>query len=464
LIDPTGTQVREQRPGLAATLQSRHVSMIAFGGAIGAGIFVGSGSTIAQVGPAVVVSYLVTGVLAAIAMRLLSVQSQHHPDSGAFATYVGEAFGHIGRFSVGWMYWWLLVCTSSVECIAAAKIAHTWLPGVPAWVWSVLFFGSLAALNLTRVRVFCEVQFWLVLIKVVMLIAIPTLALLAVFGVLPGVASPGMKNVIEHGGLVPLGSGSIFPGILLAAFSFVGIEMTAIASAEADRPRRVMRHSTRVVTYTTSAFYVLALFMAVVMRPWNDPAVAASPFGAMMNAMHIPATTTVINIVVFTAVLSVANSCIYAASRMGFALAERHDAPESWGQLSVNQVPKTAIIVTAVVGLLVALFNYVAPTVVFNALIDSTGLVLIMVWIAIALSYLKLRPMPDARLGPVAVAPPRRLSAAALIVSVAMLAMLVGMFFVPSTQLQLIITALPVMAIFIIVLWRETGESADPDW
>ncbi len=463
MTDATGTQV-EQRPGLAQTLRSRHVSMIAFGGAIGAGIFVGSGGTIAQIGPAVVISYLLVGVLAAIAMRLLSVQAQHHPDSGAFATYVGEAFGHIGRFSVGWMYWWLLVGTASVECIAAANIAHTWLPWMPAWGWSVLFFAALVAVNLAPVLVFCEIQFWLVLIKVLMLIAIPVLGLLAVLGLVPGVDSPGLTNIADYGGFLPHGSGSILPGILLAAFSFVGIEMTAIAAAEADRPSRTVRRSTRFVTYTVSAFYVLALLVTVLLSPWNDEGVASSPFGAMMSAMHIPATTSIINFVVFTAVLSVANSCVYAASRVGFSMAERHDAPKSWRKLSATKVPTAAIITTAVVGLCVTLFNYVAPSVLFNALIDSTGVVLIMVWIAIALSYMKLRPKPDVRLGPAAIGPPRRLTVAAWVVALAMAALLIGMAFAPDTRLQLIMTTLPVMVIFIVVLWRETSESADPEW
>jgi GABA permease len=433
--------------------------MIAFGGAIGAGIFVGSGTTIAQIGPAVVISYLVVGALAAIAMRLLSVQSQHNPDSGAFTTYVGDAFGRVGRFSIGWMYWWLLVGTASVECIAAAKIAHNWLPQMPTWAWSVLFFGTITALNLTRVKVFGEFQFWLVLIKVIMLLAIPVLAVLAVLGVLPGVKSPGMTNIIDNGGLLPFGSGSIFPGILLAAFSFVGIEMAAIASAEADRPRRAVRRSTRIVTYTVAGGYVLALFMAVAMRPWNSPAVAASPFGAMMTAMHIPATESLINVVVFTAVLGVASSCIYAGSRVGFALAQRRDAPKSWGKLSRNHVPTAAVVWTALFALAVTLVGYIAPSGVFNALIDSSGAVLIMVWIAIALSYLKLRPTLDHRPGRRLKVRRGWLSAAATVVSLAMFAMLVGMVFVPTTQLQLLMTAVPVLIIFVVDLWRETGDS-----
>jgi len=438
--------------------------MIAFGGTIGAGIFVGSGSTIAQVGPAVALTYLVVGVLAVTAMRLLSLQAQQHPDSGAFATYVGEAFGHLGRFSIGWMYWWQLVGAASVECITAAKIAHDWLPGVPAWTWSLLFFATLTVINLTRVYVFGEFQFWLALIKVVLLIAIPILGLLAVLGILPGVSSPGLRNITENGGLLTHGSGWLLPGIMLTVFSFGGLEMAAIASAEADRPSRTARRSTRFVAYTVAAFYMFAMFMTVVLRPWNDPGVAASPFGAMMNAMHLPATATVIDIVVFTALLSVANSCVYSCSRVGYSLALRHDAPKSWSQLSRNQVPAAAVITTVAASFAMTLLSYIAPAVVFNAVLASTGTALIMTWIGIALSYLKLRPKPDIRLGPAAAGPTRQLSTAAWVVSVAMVVILVGMAFVPATQLQLIMAALPAMIILIVVLWRETSTSADPDW
>ena len=458
------TEVREGQPGLAATLRPRHVSMIAFGGTIGAGIFVGSGQTIAGIGPAVVVSYLVVGIVAVVVMRLLSALTQRDPDCGAFATYAGKAFGHVGRFSVGWIYWWLLVVTAAVECGAAASIAHTWLPAMPTWGWSLMFITTFTLINLGPVRVFGEFQFWLAVIKVILAVGVPALALLAVFGVLPNVHSPGLSNVVNYGGLLPFGAGSVFTGMLVAAFSFIGIEMAAIASGEADRPSRVVRKSIRVTAYTVLAVYVVAMAMTVLLAPWNSPAVAASPFGMMMNAMHIPATATIIHVVVFIALLSVLNSCVYAASRIGYSLALHRDAPRSWARLSPSRVPRAAVIATAVFGFAVSVANTVAPGNVGLVLVDSSGAVGIMVWIGIALSYLKIRPRPDARLTHMPVVAPRRLSVAAWLAALALAGMLIGMVFVPSTQLQLLMTALPVIVIFIVVLWRETNASADPDW
>lgn len=458
-----GTEVRERQTGLAATLRPRHVSMIAFGGTIGAGIFVGSGQTISTIGPAVVVSYLVVGVVAVVVMRLLSALTERDPDAGAFAVYAGRAFGHVGRFSVGWMYWWLLVVTAAVELGGAAAIAHTWLPGMPLWGWSLMFLGALTLINLGPVRMFGEFQFWLAIVKVVLAVGVPVLAVLAVLGVLPTVRSPGFSNVVDNGGLVPFGTGSVFTGMLVAAFSFIGIEMAAIASGEADRPTRVVRKSIRVTAYTVLGVYLVAMLMTVTLAPWNSPAVAKSPFGTMMNAMHIPATATIINIVVFTALLSVLNSCVYAASRIGFSLALHRDAPRSWHSLAGNRIPRNAVLWTVAFGFVVSLANTFAPGNVGLVLVDSSGAVGIMVWIAIALSYLKIRPRPDQRLASAPLASPRRLLVAAWLSALALFGMLVGMVFVPSTQLQLVMTALPIMVIFIVVLWRETNASAEPD-
>jgi GABA permease len=458
------TEVRERQTGLAATLRPRHVSMIAFGGTIGAGIFVGSGQTIAAIGPAVVVSYLVVGVVAVVVMRLLSALTERDPDCGAFAVYAGKAFGHIGRFSIGWIYWWLVVVTAAVESGGAGAIAHTWLPGMPQWGWSLMFMGTLTLINLGPVRLFGEFQFWLAIIKIVLAVGVPLLAVLAVAGVLPNVSSPGFSNVIDNGGLVPFGGGSVFTGMLVAAFSFIGIEMAAVASGEADRASRVVRKSIRITAYTVLGVYVVAMMMTVVLAPWNSASVAASPFGTMMTALHIPATRTIINIVVFTALLSVFNSSLYAASRIGYSLALHHDAPRSWRKLSSARIPRNVVLWTATLSLAVSLANTLAPGNVGLVLVNSSGAVGILVWMAIALSYLKIRPRPDERLASVPARSPKRLLVAAGLAAVALFGMLVGMVFVPSTQLQLLMTALPIIVIFIVVLWRETNASADPDW
>jgi GABA permease len=450
-------------PRLATTLRSRHAIMIAFGGTIGAGIFVGTGDSIASTGPAIVLSYLVVGILAAIVMRVLSIQTARNPDSGSFATHAGEAFGHAGRFSVGWMYWWLMVVTASVESTTAGSKAAALIGLFPASVWAVIFIVLLTVVNMAPVRTFGEFQFWLVLAKVVLMIAVPVLAILGVIGVLPHVSITHAASAINQTGLVPNGYGPVVATMLVAAFSYVGIEMTSIAAGETDRPRRVIPKALRLVMYTVLGSYLVSLLMTILLVPWNDPSVAASPFNAMMTALHIPAATDIINVVVLTAVLSVLNSCVYAASRIGFSLAGRRDAPKSWGKLTSSRVPRNAIIGAAVVGVIITVITYIVPSDISLAVIDSSGAAGILAWIAIVASYLKMRPkQTSAWQLPDRISPKRTLFGAGL-ATVALVLMLVGMVFLPSTQLQLLMTLLTATVIFVIVLWRQTSGSAEQE-
>jgi GABA permease len=456
MLGMIGSKVGET-PRLATTLRSRHASMIAFGGTIGAGIFVGSGAGIASTGPAIVVSYLVLGILAAIVMRVLSVQTVRNPDSGSFATHAGEAFGHPGRFAVGWMYWWLMVVTASVECSTAGAKAAALVGIFPASVWALIFFVGLTLINLAPVRTFGEFQFWLALAKIVLIFAVPFLAVLGVLGVLPNVSVSSAASAINQTGVAPFGFGPIVASMLLCAFSFLGIEMTSIAAGETDRPRRVIPAALRTVMYTVLGAYVFAMLMTVVLVPWNDPKVTASPFNAMMTALHVPAATTIINIVVLTAVLSVLNVCIYSASRIGFALAGHRDAPRPWGRLSQSRVPRNAVISSAVVGIILTVVTYILPSNLSNAIIDSAGAVGIFTWIAIVVSYLKMRPKPTGWQAHEQPSPSRTLFGAGL-ATVALVILLIGMIFLPATQLELLMTLLTALVIFVIVMWRETGR------
>jgi GABA permease len=445
-------------PRLATTLRSRHTVMIAFGGTIGAGIFVGTGDSIASTGPAIVLSYLVVGVLAAVVMRILSIQTARNPDSGSFVTHAGEAFGHTGRFFVGWMYWWLMVVTASVESTTAGAKAASLIGLFPAPVWAVAFIVLLTLVNLAPVRAFGEFQFWLVLAKVVLMVAVPLLAVLGVIGVLPNVSIGKAASTINDTGLVPNGYGPVVATMLVAAFSFLGIEMTSIAAGETDRPRRVIPKALRLVMYTVLGSYLLSLLMTVLLVPWNDPKVTASPFNAMMSALHIPAATEIINVVVLTAVLSVLNSCVYSASRIGYSLAGRRDAPKSWGRLASSAVPRNAVIGAGVIGVVITVITYIVPSDISLAVIDSSGAAGIVAWIAIVASYLKMRPKQASSWQlPERVSMSRTVFGSGVAL-VALVLMLVGMVFLPSTQPELLMTLLTATVIFVIVLWRETSR------
>ncbi|HJP77813.1 MAG TPA: amino acid permease [Pseudonocardiaceae bacterium] len=437
--------------------------MIAFGGTIGAGIFVGTGDSIASTGPAIVISYLVVGILAAVVMRILSIQTARNPDSGSFATHAGEAFGHSGRFFVGWMYWWLMVVTASVESTTAGAKAATLIGLFPGPVWAVIFIVLLTLVNMAPVRAFGEFQFWLSLAKVILMIAVPVLAVLGVIGVLPHVSITKAASTINDTGLIPNGFGPVVATMLVAAFSFLGIEMTSIAAGETEHPRRVIPKATRLVMYTVLAAYLLSLLMTVLLVPWNDPSVAKSPFNAMMTALHIPAATDIINIVVLTAVLSVLNACVYSASRIGFSLAGRKDAPKSWGKLTSSSVPRNAVIGGGVVGAAITIIIYTVPSDISLAVIDSSGAAGIIAWIAVVVSWLKMRPKQTAAWQlPERVSMSRTVFGSA-VAAVALIGMLVGMVFLPSTQAQLLMTLLTATVIFVIVLWRQTSRGGEQE-
>jgi GABA permease len=445
------------RPSLAPRLRSRHVSMIALGGTIGAGILINSGDGITSAGPAIVISYLVVGVLAVIVMRVLGIQTRRNPDSGSFATHAGEAFGRPGRFAVGWMYWWLMAVTASVEASTAGAKAAALIGVLPAQVWSLLVIVTLTAVNLAPVGTFGEFQFWLVSIKVVVVFAVPLLAVLGVLGVIPNVSTYAAASAVNTTGMMPNGFGPVVAVMLGVAFSFIGIEMTSIAAGETDRPRRVIPRAVSTVMCIVLGSYVLAMVLTVILVPWNDSKVAAGPFAAMMTALHISAATTIADIVELIAVLSVFSSCVYAASRIGFSLAARQDAPKPWGRLSARQVPRNAVLSAALVATVITGISYLAPHNISAALIASSGAAGFITWIGVVVAFLKLRPSR----GPGVLAFGRATVFMAALAGVVLVFMLIGMVFLPATQLQLIMTLLVGAVIFVVILWRETNSDLE---
>lgn len=445
----------ERRPTrLSGSLRSRHVSMIAFGGIIGAGLFVGSGQIISGIGPAVVLSYLIAGLLSFAVMRMLASLGEQDPSTAAFARYAGRAFGWVGGFTVGWLYWWLMVVTIGVECSVATGIAHAWVPGISQWIWAVVLMGTFVGVNVLPVRVFGESQFWLVSIKVVMVVIVLLAGLLAAFGVLPGVSSPGVGNLLNHGGLLPHGLNSVLTGVLVAVFSFMGVEMIAVAAGEARTPGRTVRSSMRGVLPTITVLYVGSILIVVTMVPWDSSTTAQSPFAALFAALGVPNATQIVNALVFLAVLTVLNTCIYIASRLAYALASQGDAPRGMAKLSPAAVPKTAVIGTAVVAFATLAIQYVAPTGVTLVMEDSVGAIGLLVWLAIAGAYLRLRPVSQHA----AYGSPQRTVGTYLawVVIVVIVFMLIAMAILPSTRSQMLATLSVAVVIVVVALWRDT--------
>ncbi|MGK4584760.1 amino acid permease [Kitasatospora sp. HPMI-4] len=376
---------------LQAGLKNRHLSMIAIGGVIGAGLFVGSGAGIASTGPGILLSYLLAGVLVVMVMRMLGEMAVADPQSGSFSAYADRALGRWAGFSIGWLYWFFWVVVLAVEATAGAKILNGWMPGVPQWAFALIVMAVLTATNLSSVSSYGEFEFWFAGIKVVAIMAFIVVGALAIFGVLPGTHSPGMTNLTGNGGFLPHGIGAVFTGMLTVVFAFMGSEIVTLAAGETPDPKTAVRKATNSVIWRIAVFYLGSIAIVVTLIPWNSDAVKGSPYVAVLDHVGIPGAGRVMDVIVLTAVLSCLNSGLYTASRMAFSLSQRGDAPRAFSKVSGRGVPRTAILVSTVFGFFAVFFNYMWPDTVFQFLLNSSGAVALFVWLVIAASQLRLR-------------------------------------------------------------------------
>ncbi len=370
-------------------LKQRHLTMIAIGGVIGAGLFVGSGVVIHETGPAAFLSYAVTGVLIILVMRMLGEMATANPSTGSFADYSRRALGGWAGFSVAWLYWYFWVIVVGFEAVAGAKILTFWIDA-PLWVLSLALMVLMTATNLVSVKSYGEFEYWFAGIKVFAIVAVLVLGTLFVLGLWPG-RHLDFSNLTSHGGFFPHGVGAIFSSIVVVVFSMVGAEIATVAAAESSDPERAIAKATQSVILRVATFFVGSVFLITCIVPWNDNEVGASPYVAAFKAMGIPYADQVMNAVVLTAVLSCLNSGLYTASRMLFVLAARHEAPQRLVQVSERGVPRWAILFSTVIGFLSVIAAYVSPDTVFTFLLNSSGAVILFVYLLIALSQLVLR-------------------------------------------------------------------------
>jgi GABA permease len=380
--------------GLQAGLKNRHLTMIAIGGVIGAGLFVGSSSGIATAGPGILLSYALVGTLVVLVMRMLGEMSAANPTSGSFSAHADRALGRWAGFSIGWLYWFFWVVVLAVEATAGAKILSGWVPGVPQWGWALIVMTVLTATNLVSVGSYGEFEFWFAGIKVVAIAAFIAIGVLAVFGVLPGVHTDkaSFGNLTDHGGFLPHGPGSVLTGVLLVVFSFMGSEIATLAAGESEDPQRAVTKSTNSIIWRIGVFYLGSILIVVSLVPWNDPSIAEQgSYVAALNSLGIPNAGQIMNVIILTSVLSCLNSGLYTASRMAFSLGQRGDAPKAFARTTSRGVPMAAILSSVVFGFVAVFFNYKYPDSVFLFLLNSSGAVALFVWLVICFSQLRMR-------------------------------------------------------------------------
>lgn len=424
-------------PTLHKALNQRQLRMIAIGGVIGAGLFVGSGVVMGDTGPGAFITYALSGVLIIMVMRMLAEMAVARPSTGSFADYSRDALGHWAGFSVGWLYWYFWVIVVGFEAIAGAKIVQYWID-VPLWLCALVFMMLMTATNLFSVKSYGEFEFWFAGIKVAAILIFIAIGACYVFGLWPG-KSADFSNLTDHGGFLPLGAGVITVGIVTVIFSMVGPEIATIAAAESSDPEKAVSRAANSVIMRILVFYVLSVFLLVTIVPWNDDDLSASPFVAAFTDMGIPYADHIMNAVVLTAVLSCLNSGMYTASRMLFVLSARHEAPQALVKLTRRGVPANAILFSSLVGFVCVFAAAFSEKTIFAFLLNSSGAIILFVYILIGISQIVLRR----RYGDSELRLKMWLFPALSILTVgAMVAILVQMFFDDALRSQLLLSLL----------------------
>ncbi|VBR20147.1 phenylalanine-specific permease [Burkholderia pseudomallei] len=386
----TFDSIVEREKGLRRGLSSAQMAMIAIGGAIGTGLFLGSGFAIGLAGPGVLVSYAIGALIALLLMGALAEMTVAHPTSGSFGAYAEHYVGPLAGFLVRYAYWSAVVFAVGTEVSAIAVFMKYWYPGVPGWYWVVGFSAVLIAVNMTSVTLYGVVEYVFSMLKIAAIVAF--IALGAYFVAAAPVSSGiGFANYSAHGGFFPKGFSGVWVAVIVAIFSYMSIETVAIAAGEARDPQRAVSRAFRSTVFRLVLFYLLTLALMLAIVPWTQAGTDESPFVKVMAATHVPYAAGVINFVVLVAALSAMNSQLYVTTRMMFSLSRARLAPAMFGRVDANGVPLAALAVSssgiAVAAVLVALY----PQTAFTLLMAIAMFGALFTWLMIFVTHLRFR-------------------------------------------------------------------------
>lgn len=358
-------QQREARD-LHRGLKDRHVQLIALGGAIGVGLFLGSGRAIAQAGPGLVFAYAIGGIMIFFIMRALGELLLHRPVAGSFATYAEEYVSPFAGFATGWSYWFTWVVTGMAEITAVGIYTNYWFPELPQWIPAIVALGVLYGVNLIAVRLFGELEFWFALIKILaitaLLIAGP---LVLIFGWGEVGQTASVANLWEHGGVFPTGVLGVLLALKIVMFAFQGVELIGVTAGEVEDPEKSLPKATNAVVFRILIFYIGALVVIMSLVPWTELHAGESPFVMVFDRIGLPAAAGIINFVVITAAASSCNGGIFSTGRMLYTLAQFGQAPRAFAKVNRNHVPATAITTSVAVMLIGVVLDYFIPDQVF---------------------------------------------------------------------------------------------------
>ncbi|MEH7437589.1 amino acid permease [Neobacillus drentensis] len=384
--------MENNQQNLKKGLLPRHVQFIALAGMIGTGIFKGSSDTLNIAGPSVVFTYLMGGLLLFIVMAALGEMALAFPNFNV-QHLVNKAFGFRVSFIVGWLYWinWILVTV--VELLAAGSFLQFWFPDTPLWLLSLICAFVIIGINLFQVKYYGEMEFWFAGIKILALVAFIVLGFFLLLGFIPSDVANPISNYTGHGGFFPHGIRGMLSAFLVVMFSYGGAELIGVAVTETKDADKVLPKIIKGAVWRVIIFYVLPILIICGIMPWNKISSVDSPFVQVFSITGLPGAAHIMNFVLMTAVLSAANSGIYATSRTLFSMAQSGVAPKGLAKTSKKGIPLVGIMITTVCILAGVYLAYITPGKIINYLMTIPGFTIMLIWICICAAQLKLRPM-----------------------------------------------------------------------
>ncbi len=392
-------QPATEEPELKRSLSNRHIQLIAIGGAIGTGLFMGSGKTISLAGPSIIFVYMIIGFMLFFVMRAMGELLLSNLKYKSFIDFASDLLGPRAGYFTGWTYWFCWIVTGIADVIAISGYTHFWFPDIPLWLPAIGCVALLLSLNLITVKMFGELEFWFAMIKIVAICALVCTGLYMVTTAFqsPTGNSASLANLWNDGGMFPHGVMGFFAGFQIAVFAFVGIELVGTTAAETKNPERNLPRAINSIPLRIIMFYVFALIAILAVTPWRDVVADKSPFVELFMLAGLPAAAGIINFVVLTSAASSANSGVFSTSRMLFGLAMDGDAPGKFKSLSRRAVPSNGLIFSCICLLAGALVIYVVPNLMeaFTLITTVSATLFMFVWTMILLSYLAYRKKRD---------------------------------------------------------------------
>lgn len=374
-------------------LKNRHIQLIAMGGAIGTGLFLGSAQVIQSAGPSIILGYAIGGLIAFLIMRQLGEMIVHEPTTGSFSHFAYKYWGNFPGFLTGWNYWILYILVAMSELTAVAKYINYWWPFIPAWVSVLFFFIVITLVNLGNVKFYGESEFWLAIIKVTAVIAMIIFGIVLLVTADPSSGST-ITNLWTHGGFFPKGFSGLFYMLAFIMFAFGGIELIGMAAAEAEQPEKTIPKAINQVVFRVLIFYVGSLTILLSLVPWDKLQLGGldkSPFVMIFSQLGIGWAASILNFIILTAALSVYNSGMYANSRMLFGLAEQGNAPKVFLKVNKQGTPIPAVLFSALLIFACVLLNYFVPEDALGHLMYIVVGALVLNWAMIALTHLNFK-------------------------------------------------------------------------